>query len=432
MKKLLSIFMALLCAGFMFAETVELVFNTAEGLEALGVTPAVVEEGAAQGSGVDFTTAIVGNLEFTADKGSGSKAPNVYTNKDQSTEFRVYKGNTLTFTAKNETDIITEIVFDGTGLKFADVTDKKWSGKKHSVTINTTEDTGTRTVRKITVTLTEGEEGGEGGEGGEVKPKVALEWTKGVALREEGQWKLTFADTQSDDHIDLVFKSDKNNSIAGSHTLEAGSELVYGGETDALASGTLKLTFKQVEIDDNVYAVEAAVVGEKSEFTITKDIRIFAWDGIDPILLAADRPFVPQEGQLVTCAQARDYAQFLGSGNSGVSVTVEGYITDLFSDKKSFWIDDTPGSTKTFEVYQLSSLSPADVTLAKGMKVRATGVVQNYNGTPEIKNGSVVALVEVAIDNTSASAPAVKFIENGQLYILRDGVRYNVQGQIVK
>ena len=37
-----------------------------------------------------------------------------------------------------------------------------------------------------------------------------------------------------------------------------------------------------------------------------------------------------------------------------------------------------------------------------------------------------------AIDNTDAAAKAVKFFENGQLIILKNGVRYNAQGAIVK
>ena len=37
-----------------------------------------------------------------------------------------------------------------------------------------------------------------------------------------------------------------------------------------------------------------------------------------------------------------------------------------------------------------------------------------------------------AIDNTNADAKAVKMIENGQLIIIKNGVRYNVAGQQVK
>lgn len=432
MKKFLSIFAALLCAGITFADQVTLDFTSAEGLAALGVTPAVVEEGASKGIGVDFTTATVGNLTITADKGTGSTAPCVFTSKDQSTDFRVYKGNTLTFTGKGEKDIITEIEFDGTSLKFAELTDKKWTGEKHSVTINTTDDTGARNVRKIIVTLTEGEEGqgGEGGEGGEgVKDKVTLTWDKAIALREQGQWKLTLSDSKSTDHADLLFLSEKENGLVGSYTLEAGTDVVYKAQTEALVSGSLKLAFKKVEMDDNIYTIEAAFVTEKAEFTLKQDIRVFAWDGEFPILLAADRPF----GRVLTCAEARAFALSLADKTeSAENIVVEGFITDVFSDKKSFWIDDVEGSTKTFEIYLFSSLKPAGAAITKGLKVRATGKAQNYNGTPEIKNGSVEIISGTAVDNVRSEATAVKFIENGQLYILRSGVRYNVQGQVVK
>ena len=36
------------------------------------------------------------------------------------------------------------------------------------------------------------------------------------------------------------------------------------------------------------------------------------------------------------------------------------------------------------------------------------------------------------IDNVNTEVKSVKIMENGILYIIRDGVRYNVQGQIVK
>ena len=57
-------------------------------------------------------------------------------------------------------------------------------------------------------------------------------------------------------------------------------------------------------------------------------------------------------------------------------------------------------------------------------------------------NGSVPANVRArvvmqprqttAIGNVQESEPSTKVIENGQLYILKNGVRYNAQGQIVK
>lgn len=37
-----------------------------------------------------------------------------------------------------------------------------------------------------------------------------------------------------------------------------------------------------------------------------------------------------------------------------------------------------------------------------------------------------------AIDDQKANAESIKFIENGQLYIISNGVRYDAQGQVVR
>lgn len=545
MKKLLPICVAMVCAMTMYAETVELVFNTSEGLEALQITPAVVEDGATQGKGVEITTVTLGNVELTANQGTGSTAPNVWTNKDEArtTEFRVYKGNTLVLTGKEETDLITYVEITGTSIKFDELTDKKWYGSSHSITLTATDD-GTRSIKKIIVTLNEPKEKpyepdtlnvaeaielikandplaakthyvkgivasdpfmlgstpafnlkdinnpsdvaeemlqgykigktasaqykdademaaafgmgdtiliyanalkkynaiyeADGGYFVKVigSPAIIPDWQgmKGVALRKDGQWELRISDTGSDDYIDLAFSNSREDAIAGSYNLVPGSQVVYHGEQEEITSGTLKFTFKKIEVDDNWYMVQAtaSVDDGKHVYRISKELRIFAWDGEFPILLAADRPYVPAEGDLLTCAQAREYALSLGSGKSGVSVSVIGYITDVFADQASFWIDDNKGSAKTFEIFKFSSLSPAGTTLVKGLKVKATGTVSNYNGTPEISNGSVEIINEDAVENIRTGAPAVKMIEDGQLIILRNGIRYNVHGQVVK
>ena len=37
-----------------------------------------------------------------------------------------------------------------------------------------------------------------------------------------------------------------------------------------------------------------------------------------------------------------------------------------------------------------------------------------------------------AVENTEAEVKAVKVVENGQMFILKGGVKYNAQGAIVK
>ena len=56
---------------------------------------------------------------------------------------------------------------------------------------------------------------------------------------------------------------------------------------------------------------------------------------------------------------------------------------------------------------------------------------KNNNTIPELAAGcSIKKLAEptTAIDNTTLRTPSVKTIENGQLVIIRDGVKYNTMG----
>jgi hypothetical protein len=55
--------------------------------------------------------------------------------------------------------------------------------------------------------------------------------------------------------------------------------------------------------------------------------------------------------------------------------------------------------------------------------------------TPEVNAGGSVKLItagNTAVDNVTIDQQATKFIENGQLVILKDGVRYNALGQVIK
>ncbi len=531
MKKFLSICMALASAVSMYALKDTIDFSTPAGLEAIEVTPAVVADEDETGKGVEFTTATVGNIVITVDKGTGDNAPVVWTNKDdkRTTELRLYKGNTITLAAKDEAGLLAQVVFAGSDLNITDLKNKKWEGAEHSMTFTTTEQAETCKITKIMTAQAIGvaraiemitqndplsskphyvrgivagdpfmagssiafflkdvenpsdEEAqmlqgykigktassqytsieemtavfGQGdtilicanalkkyntiyeSDGGyfvKVLGKVpSLEWEKAVVLREEGKWTLTVSDLESDGRIDLIFASNKDNSISGSYNIAEGSKVVSDGVAADITSGTLQFTYKRAVVDDNVYKIQAtAFAGDKS-YRINKEYRIFAWDGEFPILLAADRPYVPQEGEQLTCAQAREYA-FTLDGARGVNITVEGYITDIVTNlTNTFWMDDKAGSGKTIEVYRYLTFDPSDETPQKGQKVRVSGYVEIYGGsTPELTSAAVELLNGTAVENVCTDISAAKFIENGQLYIIRGGVRYNAQGQVVK
>lgn len=68
-----------------------------------------------------------------------------------------------------------------------------------------------------------------------------------------------------------------------------------------------------------------------------------------------------------------------------------------------------------------------------GDHVQVTGILQNYNGTIEIADGEATLCTEDAVENTEvATKSAEKVIENGQLIIIRNHVRYNAVGAIVR
>ncbi|MGN0208315.1 MAG: chitobiase/beta-hexosaminidase C-terminal domain-containing protein, partial [Paludibacteraceae bacterium] len=68
-------------------------------------------------------------------------------------------------------------------------------------------------------------------------------------------------------------------------------------------------------------------------------------------------------------------------------------------------------------------------TMTSGKKYNVKGVYIDFNGTKEIAPLAESDIQEVttpsAIESAAAETPAVKTIENGQLVILRDGVKYN-------
>ena len=71
-------------------------------------------------------------------------------------------------------------------------------------------------------------------------------------------------------------------------------------------------------------------------------------------------------------------------------------------------------------------------TMTNGKQYNVKGVYIDYKGTKEIAPLAESDIQEVttpsAIDNAVIETPAVKTIENGQLVIMRDGVKYNAMG----
>lgn len=113
----------------------------------------------------------------------------------------------------------------------------------------------------------------------------------------------------------------------------------------------------------------------------------------------------------MTCAEAYAAALALQSGETGTdTVSIVGYVTNTNGNvsrgQQTFWMDDQPGTTQTFQSYW-GNLPADDLTpLNVGDKVKIVGFLMNYNGTTaEMKNGAVTILERVTItrDTTEVS-----------------------------
>ena len=228
---------------------------------------------------------------------------------------------------------------------------------------------------------------------------IILNWSneQGSAFREEGTWELEVKKEagSNNNKLNLIFSSDKENAIAGFHALNEGSSMKLDGANLPIVSGSVQLSFKsQNPTGYNLYAMKVVVVANDQMYRLNQDIEFFASKDGDEIVLVGDRPFKPTEdGQEITCAQAKEYALTLDDNEtSELNVSVTGFVTDLFADGQSFWMDDKQGSNKVLQAYKFKTLTPTGVSLKKGAKVKVVGKVTNYGGTAEIKNGAVEIL----------------------------------------
>ena len=143
---------------------------------------------------------------------------------------------------------------------------------------------------------------------------------------------------------------------------------------------------------------------------------------------------------ILTCDSAKILALSVGANNEVVAngkYVVRGYVTeiayayDASKGNLSVWLADTKTGKNTIEAYKAVPVSEVEKSLAIGDYVEVVGDLTRYNTIPELAAGCSIkklANPTTAIDNTTLRTPSVKTIENGQLVIIRDGVKYNTMG----
>ena len=108
-----------------------------------------------------------------------------------------------------------------------------------------------------------------------------------------------------------------------------------------------------------------------------------------------------------------------------------------------FMTDNMDAPTYDFEAYRVSVTAQQAEKIVLGVKVTVTAALQRYykaatetldeiDLAETVAGGSLKFADESAVINVNNDAKSLKTIENGQIIILRDGVRYNMLGTEIR
>ena len=144
------------------------------------------------------------------------------------------------------------------------------------------------------------------------------------------------------------------------------------------------------------------------------------------------------EGTSASPFSAATARAFAFSGAPSNAVYVLGIVTEIVGTWNStnknitFWIADKKDGGQVFEAYRAACETEAAAPKV-GDRVRVNGEITLYGTTPEFKQGCTFEILSpTALDNTVEDAKTVKFFENGQLVIIKNGVKYNALGTIIR
>ena len=191
---------------------------------------------------------------------------------------------------------------------------------------------------------------------------------------------------------------------------------------------------------------ESALYESALTLTETTTVKAVAIKG-EEISAVASKTFTKVEPLVVTnCATGREAALSVSANNERYAegekteFTIRGYVTKIqeaWSDQHknlSFWMADTKDGGEVLEAFR-AVCETEDAAPKVGDVVEVTGNLTKYNTTPEFAKGCTFVIlndISTAVVNTEAGVKAVKVMENGQIFIIKNGVKYNAQGAVVR
>lgn len=201
---------------------------------------------------------------------------------------------------------------------------------------------------------------------------------------------------------ELRFKTPMEHGIAGRYN-NFHSAVYSSGDQDPVSMENVSLYLTYAGISANYYNLYEIVLTFALEDGLYRyegnlEVAGYTEDYAEPYALTDDQPYIPQAGDTLTCAQAKEYTLTLDDqASTEFEVTVIGYVTDNFNGnvsrgQQSFWLDDVKDSgKKTFQGYYCN-LPDQTTPVPVGAKLAITGKLMRYGSTPEMKNGSITYL----------------------------------------
>lgn len=436
-------------------------FTTKDGLEALGIAYPTTDAGnGACATDLEEGKAYSQNgISLTAKY--GSTATRIWLAASGKLDLRHYKGGVLTFAAPSG-KVITNIVFDGADVSgLTTLVDKAWTGNASTVEIPAAADAKTIKINTITVHVADASSDYV------ATPAISgetnfLENTTVTITAEEGlevyytldgtdptkasnKYTAPFELTATTTVKAIAYKGDKASAVVCKTFTK--TPLIGCAEVNALASGEIAY----MKPFDVVYVVEGAGYIYIKDETGNALIYSYDWDestyftpgdhvegfigksspynGLPELKpncnyedLTITKGGTPTEPTILTevpeAADVHKYVQF-----NGVK----------FKEDATFAKDKATNATMLVAETEvvLRNAFKFETALMANKQYNIVGFVALYNDAVQVYFLKAEAL-STAVDNITIDQNAVKFIENGQLFIVKDGVRYNVIGQVTK
>ena len=227
--------------------------------------------------------------------------------------------------------------------------------------------------------------------------------------------ELVVAGYNLTDAISYTLSEDAAFTVDGTLTAEGGTlTITFTGTTDGKYSATLTLTSGTVTLPVAISATLMSLSGEgtkENPFTVEDVIAL--------------------NSSLDTNQKYWVIGYILGSYANGGTIASPAVNSNLAlggtSDAKTF----IPVALADGDARK--ALNVVDNAGNVGKQVKVCGTLEKYFQVAGVKNVKTADEYEIisnptAINNTTLNAKTIKIIENGQLVILRDGVKYNAMG----